>query len=259
MARVASPLAFEVVSTGRDGASARTLVVIPAYNEQDAIPGVLADLAAHVPDFDVLVVDDGSSDATAEAALRCGAPVARLPFNLGVGGALRTGFRYAVENGYDRVVQFDGDGQHEAAEIATLLTALDGGADLVVGSRFSQTSHAYEVGRIRSGGMRLLRLAVTVLAGQPFTDTSSGFRGFSRPMIEYFARTYPIEYLGDTVEALLLACYAGFCVVEAPVTMRHRETGVPSTRNLRLLYHYVRLLIVLVTSARLHRSGRSYA
>ncbi len=226
----------------------RTLVVIPAFNEQAALPGVLDELAVHAAAHDVLVVDDGSTDATAEVARAAGTTVATLPFNLGVGGALRTGFRYAVEKGYDRVVQFDGDGQHDASEIKRLLPELDAGADMVIGSRFASGATAYEVGRMRSGAMGVLRLAVKLLSGQRISDTSSGFRAFSRRMVEFFARNYPQEYLGDTVEALLLAAHAGYRVVEVPVAMRLRSGGVPSSRNVKLLYHYLRLLIVLIST-----------
>lgn len=230
----------------------RTLIVIPAWNEEAALPAVLRELARRVPEHDVLVVDDGSTDATARVARAMGVPVASLPFNLGIGGALRTGFRYAVQHGYDRAVQFDADGQHDPDSIATLLDALDAGADLVVGSRFASEEHEYAVSPVRGTAMRLLRVAVSLLARQRFTDTSSGFRAFSRPMLEYFARTYPVEYM-DSVEALLLACYAGFRVVELPVAMRHRVAGAASNRNLKLLYHYVRLLIVMLSQAPLRR------
>ena len=223
----------------------RTLVVIPAFNEEFALPGVLADLRESVPEHDVLVVDDGSTDATALVASREGVPVARLPFNLGVGGALRTGFRWAVENGYDAVVQFDGDGQHHAAEIPPLLDALAGGADMVIGSRFATDETAYQVGRVRKGAMRLLRIAIRLLTGRRFTDTSSGFRAFSKPIVEHFSRNYPVEYLGDTVEAVLLALYGGFDVAEISVKMKARAGGNPSTRNLKLIYHYFRVLLVI--------------
>jgi glycosyltransferase involved in cell wall biosynthesis len=182
--------------------------------------------------------------------------VATLPFNLGVGGALRTGFRYAVEDGYDSAVQFDGDGQHDPSQICRLVPALDAGADMVIGSRFASHQTTYEVGRVRSGAMRLLRVAVKLLSGHHISDTSSGFRAFSRPMLEFFARNYPQEYLGDTVEALLLAAHSGFQVVEVPVAMRVRSGGVPSSRNVKLLYHYVRLLIVLVSAASVRKRKR---
>lgn len=231
----------------------RSLVVIPAFNEEQALPGALADLAAAVPELDVLVVDDGSQDATSAVARAGGVVVATLPFNLGIGGALRTGFRYACRHGYDRVVQFDGDGQHDAADIPRLLAALDTGADMVIGSRFTHGEREYDIGRTRSGAMRLLRLLVTLLAGRRFSDTSSGFRAFNEQVIDLFARTYPSEYM-DSVEALLLASYAGYDVVEIGVRMRERAGGVPSTRSLKLIYHYLRLLLIMVATA--SRRGR---
>src|SRR4051812_27335354 len=203
----------------------RTLIIIPAYNEEAALPGVLEELADVVPEHDVLVVVDGATDSTADVARQAGVVVAELPYNLGIGGALRTGFRYAAQRGYERAVQFDADGQHDPTEIKTLLDALDDGAQLVIGTRFarSETETAdYEVGRVRRGAMGLLRFSFQVLSGHKFSDTSSGFRGFSQPVIEYFSRTYPVEYM-DSVEALLLACFAGFSVVEVPTTMRSRS------------------------------------
>ena len=241
-------MASESRASSEQAAPERTLVIIPAYNEQEAIPGVLKELADRVPEYDVLVVDDGSTDRTAEVARAAGVRVASLPYNLGIGGALRTGFLFAVRNDYERAMQFDADGQHDAAEIEKLMAAADAGADLVIGSRFATGETTYEVGRVRSTAMRFLRLTVKFVSGQGISDTSSGFRAFSRPMLDFFARNYPVEYM-DSVEALLLACHAGFRVVETPVLMRKRTGGSPSSRSFRLLYHYVRLLIVLVTTA----------
>lgn len=239
--------------------NARTLVIIPAFNEEASLPAVLASLRARVPQYDVLVVDDGSADNTAAVARRGGAMVARLPFNLGVGGALRTGFRFATRHGYERAVQFDADGQHDVAAINDLLGELDSGADVVVGSRFAAGRDRYRTGVVRGGAMSILRFALSLLTGQRFTDTSSGFRAYSHGVIEYFADTYPLEYLSDTVESLLLACYAGFNVVEVPVTMNERSAGMPSNRNLHLIYHYARLLLVLIAmaSVRRRRSART--
>ncbi len=246
-------------SVDRDGGE-RTLVIIPALNEAENLEGVLKELAATVPDLAVLVVDDGSTDGTAAVARSQAVTVAELPFNLGVGGALRTGFLYAVRHGFDRAIQFDADGQHDPTQIPALVAALDAGADLVIGTRFGETTSCYEVGRVRAGAMRVLRLAVHLLSGQAFSDTSSGFRGFSANVLDYFSREYPTEYLGDTAEALVLACYAGFRVVEVPVTMRRRTGGIPSNGNAKLAYHYLRALVTMLGRAPLRRpNGRPEA
>ena len=225
----------------------RPLVIIPAFNEFDALPAVLADLSALDPPVDVVVVDDGSTDDTAEVARDGRAAVVCLPYNLGIGGALRTWFRYAVRHGYTRALQFDGDGQHDPAAVATLLAELDAGADLVIGSRFADPGGDYDPGAARGWAMGLLRLLVRVLTGRRFSDTSSGSRAFSSAMLEYFAEHYPVEYM-ESVEALVMACGAGFDVREVPVKMRPRQGGEPSTRRLRLLYHFARVLLVMGVS-----------
>jgi hypothetical protein len=231
----------------------RTLVIIPALNEEDALPEVLRELAAKAPELDVVVVDDGSTDRTAAIAEEAGVNVVRLPFNVGVGAALRVGFRYAANRRYERVVQLDADGQHDPAEIATLLAALDDGADLVVGSRFTGRGDTYPVGRLRRRAMGLLQLTVRILSGHRFTDTTSGFRAMSTPMLELFARDYPAEFMSDTVEALVVACTSGFRVTEVATPMRQRSGGVPSHRDLRLAYHYTRLMFALLMQANRRR------
>jgi glycosyltransferase involved in cell wall biosynthesis len=233
---------------GRDAepARVRTLVIIPAWNEDEALPGTLAELARIRPDLDVLVVSDGSTDATAEVGRAAGAIVVELPFNLGIGGALQTGFRYAVRHRYDRAVQFDADGQHDPAEIAVLLTALDAGADMVVGSRFGEGTVEYRVGPVRRTAMRLLHFSINAMTHQDFSDTSSGFRAFDRAVLELFAETYPVEFM-DSAESLLQACRAGMTVTETPTRIRERQAGTPSTRNFRLVYHYLRLLVTILS------------
>jgi len=226
----------------------RTIAIIPAYNEEEALPPVLAELRAALPDIDVVVVSDGSSDRTADVAGAAGVHVIELPYNLGIGGALQTGFRYAARHGYDRAFQLDADGQHDPTEVTRLLAELDRGADLVIGSRFQATDGSYQVGRTRGRAMGMIRIGVRLLSGRRFTDTSSGFRGFSGRLVRYFADTYPVEYM-DSVEALLLALRGGYEVVEIPVRMRERQAGRPSNRNLRLAYHFVRLSVVMVASA----------
>ena len=209
------------------------LVVIPAFNEAACLPGTIAGLREAQPDLHIVVVDDGSTDHTAEVAESLGVEVLRLPFNLGIGGALRCGFRYAVREGYQRALQFDADGQHDARQIAALLAPLEDGADLVIGCRFSGPSE-YRVGRSRRTAMAVLRLLSRWLTGRWFTDTSSGFRAFSRRMLERFADEYPTEYM-DSVEALIHAVRAGFDVREVPTVMRERAAGAPSNRRFRLV------------------------
>ena len=235
--------------------AADTLVIIPAYNEEAALPAVLASLRGRFPAFDIVVVDDGSADRTSQVAHAGGAAVVTLPFNLGVGGALRTGFRYAVRQGYRRAVQLDADGQHDAADVDAVLAPLADGADLVIGSRFAAGAGEYEVGTGRRSAMRFMQRAVRLLSGKSFTDTSSGFRAFGPEALDLFARQYPIDFLSDSVEALLAALASGLTVVEVPVHMNERTAGVPSTRRLKLVYHYVRLLIVMTASAPRRRNA----
>jgi glycosyltransferase involved in cell wall biosynthesis len=207
-------------------------------------------LAAECPDVDVVVVDDGSTDGTGAIARSMGVVVLTLPYNLGIGGALRTGFRYAVEKGYDAAVQLDADGQHDPALVHVLLDAL-AEADMVIGSRFSEGHAGYQVGRVRRLAMRSLELTVRLLTRRRFTDTSSGFRAFRRPVLEYFALTYPSEYM-ESVEALVDVTTRGFRVVEVPISMNERVAGEPSAMHLRLGYHYVRVIAMLLVTARRH-------
>jgi glycosyltransferase involved in cell wall biosynthesis len=238
------------------GASVRTLIVIPAFNEEEALPATLDELRAAVPQFDVVVVDDGSSDATADVARAGAALVVQLPYNLGVGGAVRAGLRWAEQQAYDRAVIVDADGQHDANGIKALLEALDDGADMALGSRFAPGVEAYHVGFVRSLGMRTLRLVVRAVAGRRFTDVTSGFRAFDRPVLELLARSYPAEYLADTVEALLIVAFAGFRIDEVPIAMRSRAGGTPSSRSFGLAANYLRLLIAILSAGYRHTRQR---
>jgi glycosyltransferase involved in cell wall biosynthesis len=184
--------------------------------------------------------------------------VLELPYNLGIGGALRTGFLYAVREDYDRAVQFDADGQHDPHHIDALIGGLDAGADMVIGSRFAETSAAYDVGSTRRSAMRILQVAVRLLAGRRYSDTSSGFRGFNRNALTFFSRNYPSEYM-ESVESLILATFEGFNVVEVPVDMRQRSGGVASSRSLKLAYHYLRLLLVIGAAASRRRRAPGFS
>jgi glycosyltransferase involved in cell wall biosynthesis len=206
---------------------------------------------------DVVVIDDGSTDATASVARAAGAVVLSHPFNLGVGGAIRTGLRYAAERRYRSVLQIDADGQHLPGEAARLLAELDAQrADLVVGSRFAsgyaRTAAGYEVSFVRRLSMRVLSRLVSRRLHARIFDTTSGFRAFGPRAIDVLAPVYPSAYLSDTVEALLIAADHGLRVVEIPVEMRERAGGAPSSGRLRSLFHLVRVLFVVF----LHRVRR---
>lgn len=230
----------------------RLLALVPAFNEEATVAAVVAD-ARRVLGADVVVIDDGSSDRTAAVARAAGATVLALPFNLGVGGAIRAGLRYAAEHGYDRTIQLDADGQHAASEALALLARLDeGAADIVIGSRFAA---GYRVGRGRRLMMTVLSSIVSRRLRVRVTDTTSGFRALSRPAIEAFARTYPVDYLSDTVEALLLAGDAGLSVAEVDIAMHQRRGGVPSSRSLKSTYHLLRVLLAIMVDALRPRAG----
>ncbi len=235
------------------------LVVLPALNEQDSVARVVAEVRAAQPRATVLVVDDGSTDATASRASRAGALVMRLPFNLGVGGAMRAAYRYARENGFSFVVQVDADGQHDASEIANLLNVIDTDADVVIGSRFAGRGD-YAVRGPRRWAMRLLSAALSSICGTSVKDPTSGFRLVNRRAIALFAEHYPEEYLGDTVEALVIAHRAGLRITQVPVVMRARETGTASTNPFRSGVYLMRVVVAvgLALIRRAPKDGRDF-
>ncbi|RNI25389.1 glycosyltransferase family 2 protein [Flexivirga caeni] len=228
----------------------RLLVIIPCYNESETIGAVLHEVRACLPNADVLVVDDGSTDHTRPVAIAAGARVVTLPFNLGVGGALRTGFRYAIRHGYRVALQIDGDGQHDPATAHTLLAELSG-ADLVIGARFADEEDDYEVGLVRRLVMRALARSVSRHSDTTLTDVTSGFRAFGPRALSLFAAHYPAEYLGDTVEALLIATRHGLKVRQVGVAMRPRQGGAASQTSARSAIHVLRLVPAFLVPARL--------
>ncbi|QNN53673.1 glycosyltransferase family 2 protein [Nocardioides mesophilus] len=221
----------------------RILAVLPAFNEEASLAATIDELRRTCPDVDVLVIDDGSADATAQVARRSGAAVCQLPFNLGVGGAMRTGFRYAMRHDYDVVVQVDADGQHDPAYLGVLVAALDH-ADVVVGARFAGEG-SYAARGPRRWAMRLLAVTLSRLAHTRLTDVTSGFRAANRRAIRIFAAHYPAEYLGDTVESLVIAVRVGLVVRQQPVSMRQRAGGTASQTPLRAAAYLARAMIAL--------------
>lgn len=235
----------------------RLLVVVPAYNEEASIGPVLADICVVVPDAGVLVVDDGSSDRTREFALAEGAKVVSLPFNLGVGGAMRAGFRFAIRNGYTQVIQVDADGQHDPKQIPMLVDEL-ADADIVIGARFAGAG-AYLVRGPRRWAMRTLAFYLSRLTRVRLTDPTSGFRASGPRALELFARHYPVEYLGDTVESLVIAARAGLRVKQVAVSMRVRSSGQPSQTPFKAIVYLLRAFMALALARVRWRSTRRLA
>jgi glycosyltransferase involved in cell wall biosynthesis len=231
----------------------RIVAVVPAFQEEAAIGGVVAEIATFDPSIDVVVVDDGSSDGTGAAATLAGATVVRLPFNLGIGAAVQTGFRWALERDYDLAVRLDGDGQHDAAHIPKLLDPLRRDeADVVTGSRFREDDDGYRPPLGRRLGITWFARLVTFLSGQRVTDTTSGFQALNRKGIALFARDYPSDY--PEVEATVLVLKHRLRLVEVPVSMREREHGSSSITFLRSVYYAIKVTLALFVAM-----GRRYA
>ncbi|HUW99561.1 MAG: glycosyltransferase family 2 protein [Phycisphaerae bacterium] len=222
----------------------RALTIIPAYNEADCIQRVIRDLRERAPWTDVLVVNDGSRDATAQRAREAGARVIDLPVNLGIGGAVQTGYRYAWQEGYDVAFQFDGDGQHRASRLADLVRPiLAGEADLVIGSRFLESRGLRATG-MRWVGIKILSVVLSLSLRQRVTDPTSGFRAAGRRGIRLFAREYPQDY--PEPESLVLLHKQGLRVCEVPATMRRRREGTSSIRPLHSAHYMSKVLLAVV-------------
>lgn len=223
---------------------AKTLVIVPAWNESESVGPTVREILAYAPSCDVLVVDDGSTDGTARIAASSGARVVRLPFNMGVGGAMRTGFKYALLHGYDQAIQVDADGQHDPREIKRVLEGL-ADADIVIGSRFEDRAE-YEVRGPRKWAMIVLGAVLSAIAGTRLTDVTSGFRAANRRAIRQYVAHYPAEYLGDTIDSLVVAVRSGCKVAQVPVNMRPRQGGTPSHHPLKAAVYLVRSGLALV-------------
>lgn len=226
----------------------RLVAIVPAWNESGAIGKVVDEIKEFDSAIDVVVIDDCSTDDTAEVAESHGATVLRLPFNVGIGGAVQTGFRYAVEHGYEVAVRLDGDGQHAASEIPKILgPVVAGDADLVIGSRFVDPGGVYRPPFARRIGIGVFARLVSILGGQRVTDTTSGFVALSRAGIELFAVEFPHDY--PEVEATLVALRSGLRVTQVQVDMRERQTGSSSITFVRSLYYIVKVMLALLVAS----------
>ncbi len=226
----------------------RKLLILPAWNEARSIADVVASCRASAPDFDVLVVDDGSTDGTADLARAAGARVVSHPFNIRYGAALQTGYLYALRGGYDLAVQLDADGQHDPDDVAALAAPiLEGRADLVVGSRFHAGS-TYPMPALRRLGSSWFRFLVRALSGVELADPTSGLQALGRDVLElYSTEVFPLDY--PDADILVLAARSGFRIVDVPVHMRV-ESGSPSMHSgPRVLYYVYKMTLCVIMNA----------
>lgn len=223
----------------------RAIALVPAFNEEGTIATVVDELRAFDAELEILVIDDGSHDRTAEIARRAGARVLRLPFNLGIGGAVQTGFRYAFENRFELAVRVDGDGQHDPSQLAAVVgPVVRGETDIAVGSRYlGAEAEGYRSSVTRRIGIRLLARVVSFLTRQRITDPTSGFQALNRKAIMLFAADYPHDY--PEVEAIVLVERHRLRLVEVPIAMRPRTAGRSSIRTLSSVYYMIKVLLAL--------------
>lgn len=220
------------------------LAVVPAYNESATIATVVDELRRHAPEFDTLVVDDGSTDGTDVLAFRAGARVLKLPFNIGIGGAVQTGFVYAREHGYDFLAQVDGDGQHDSVELERLIETMnDEAVDMVCGSRFLTDDHRYPAPISRRTGIHIFAFLLSRIVGMHVSDPTSGFRLYNRRAIELFAHEYPHDY--PEVEAVLMLHRHRLRMREIPVRMYTRGGGTSSISTGKSAYYMIKVLLAL--------------
>ena len=222
----------------------KILLIIPAYNEQDNITFTIGNIKRYRSDIDYIVINDCSTDHTREVLQENGAAYLDLPINLGIGGGVQTGYRYAMEHGYDIAVQFDGDGQHDARYLKDLIAPIESGqADVVIGSRFIEKEGFQSTG-LRRLGINFLSGLIYILCGVRVRDVTSGMRAVNRKMIEQYAADYAQDY--PEPEAILAAGLSGARVMEVPVQMRERQGGVSSIDPIRSVYYMIKVSLALI-------------
>jgi hypothetical protein len=242
-------MAKQIITTLQAGESqapnaVRLLVIIPAYNEEDSLGSVLRAVHAAIPQADIVVIDDGSTDATPDIAAGYRVRVLSLPYNLGIGSAMQTGFIFARDHHYDVAVQVDGDGQHDPTEINDLMAVLaQGEADLVIGSRYIE-DRGYITPWQRRIGIVILSAIISLIVRQKITDPTSGFRALNRRAIDFCATDYPFDY--PEPEAVVLLRRAGLRVREIPVTMNPRYGGQSSITPLRSAYYMLKVILSIL-------------
>ena len=222
----------------------KCLIIIPAYNEAANIEKVINNIVQNYPQYDYVIINDGSTDKTAEVCANAGYQVLNLPINMGIGGAVQTGYRYAKKNNYDAAVQIDGDGQHDVAYLEDMLKLLETGeADVVIGSRFVQRE-GFQSSQIRRVGIRFLSILARILTGVQIRDITSGYRVVNRRFIEIYANDYPADY--PEPEAMIIAAVHGGRIKEYPVIMRERENGTSSITFKKSVYYMIKVTLAML-------------
>ena len=230
----------------------RGLVIIPAYNEEKNLPRLLERLREVCPEYDVVVVNDCSSDHTLQICRKWGVPVIDLPVNLGIGGAVQAGYRYAQYRDYDFAVQVDGDGQHDPEYIPTLFAELEKGSNLCIGSRYIDKK-GFQSSKLRRFGIRYFSILIYFFTGQIIKDPTSGFRAGDRMAIRLFAYDYPRDY--PEPESIVNAARQNLKVSELPVVMNRRKEGKSSITGGRSLYYMVKVSLAIIIAS-FYRYGR---
>lgn len=226
----------------------KTLLIIPAYNEEKNIENTIKKiLDLHNPDIDYIIINDGSTDNTLEILENNHFNYLNLPANLGIGGAVQTGYKYALYKNYDIAIQFDGDGQHNVEYISQLIQQIEAGNDLVIGSRFLDNLTGFKSTKTRRVGIKLLSNLIKLCTGKKITDPTSGFRACNKKIIELFSMNYPYDY--PEPDTIVKVIKKGFNVKEIPVIMNEQEQGKSSINMLKSVYYMIKVSLSIIISS----------